>query len=452
MPTVLANFIEHKRGMNTTLQMQHSKHARKEARHLQSLLRSSKAKGHKHVFNAGSQAADTGTRFMSAIQHPIQGIVTDAKRILEGVDFSQRLLNAQSVPSHLACTPPFQARAPRQTLRAEPPLPDPIKIARRGTETSLASHLNRFTFDMCLRRAKNNKSAGPDMWPNELLKHLPESHLNMLFAFFKLCWKTGHTPDKWKVSETILIYKKGPITDPSNYRPIALHSNLYKLWTRVVHSVIYSYAEQVGMISDSQEGFQANHGTDRQIEHFVGICEDAQLSKQDLFALKLDFSSAFNRVDHARLFYIMTELGIPTDAIAVVKDIYSGATTKIRTTAGTTPAIDITRGTIQGDSLSPFLFILFLEPLLRWLQAGGRGYRLGCLPNGKQECASSDVYADDIFLITTCCKQMMHQARKVEAYCEWTGMSLNPKKNELSAILYIWDSCIWEPTRHQTPM
>ena len=133
MPTVLANVIEHKRGMNTTLQMQHSKHARKEARHLQILLRSSKAKRHKRVFNAGSQTTDTGTIFMSAIQQPLLGIVTDAKRILEGVDFSQRLLNTQSVPSHLACTPPFQARAPRQTLRAEPPLPDPIKIARRGT-------------------------------------------------------------------------------------------------------------------------------------------------------------------------------------------------------------------------------------------------------------------------------------------------------------------------------
>ena len=140
MPTVFADFIEHKRGMNTTLQMQHSKHAGKEARHLQSLLRSSRDKGHKYVFNAGSQMADTGTRFMSAIQHPLLGIVTDAKRILEGVDFSQRLLNAQFVPSHVACTPAFQARAPRQALRAEPPLPDPIKIARHGTETSLASH------------------------------------------------------------------------------------------------------------------------------------------------------------------------------------------------------------------------------------------------------------------------------------------------------------------------
>ena len=62
-----------------------------------------------------------------------------------------------------------------------------------------------------------------------------------------------------------------------------------------------TYAERVGMMSDSQEGFQEHHGADRQAEHFVLTCEDARLCKQDLFALNLDFASAFNRVDHARL-------------------------------------------------------------------------------------------------------------------------------------------------------
>ena len=136
------------------------------------------------------------------------------------------------------------------------------------------------------------------MWPNELLKHLPIEHRSMLFAFFKLCWATGTTPDAWKGSTTLFFHKKGSKTDPSNYRPIALHSNIYKLWTRVVHSIMSTYAERVGMISDSQEGFQEHHVADRQAEHFVLTCEDARICKQDLFAPKLDFASAFNRVDN----------------------------------------------------------------------------------------------------------------------------------------------------------
>ena len=76
----------------------------------------------------------------------------------------------------------------------------------------------------------------------------------------------------------------------------------------------------------------------------------------------------------------MAELGIPPDAIKVVKGLYSGAKTRVQTTLGETEYINITRGTIQGDSLSPYLFLLLMEPLLRWLKAGGRGYRVGCIP------------------------------------------------------------------------
>lgn len=117
----------------------------------------------------------------------------------------------------------------------------------------------------------------------------------------------------------------------------------------------------------------------------------------------------------------MDELGIPPDAINVVKGLHCGATTRIRTTLGETDDTHITRGTIQGDSLSPFLFLLFLEPLLRWLKAGGRGYRYGSVtatgPLGKQECNSADAYAADLILLTGCHLQMIQQIRKVQAYC-----------------------------------
>ena len=131
----------------------------------------------------------------------------------------------------------------------------------------------------------------------------------------------------------------------------------------------------------------------------------------------------------------MDELGIPPDAVNVVKGLYSGATTRIRTSLGETDDINITRGTIQVKSLSPFLFLLCIEPLLRWLKAGGRGYRFGSVratgPQGQQECNSADAYADDLILLTSCHLQMIEQIRKVQAFCAWNGMSLNPQKSEL---------------------
>jgi hypothetical protein len=76
----------------------------------------------------------------------------------------------------------------------------------------------------------------------------------------------------------------------------------------------------------------------------------------------------------------MCDLGFPpTDAIDVVKDLYMEACTKVWLPSGLhTESIPAERGTIQGDTLSPLHFLIYMEPLLRWLHVGERGYEHGC--------------------------------------------------------------------------
>eukprot|EP00959_Pyramimonas_sp_CCMP1952_P025737 540644-Pyramimonas_sp.AAC.1 len=65
----------------------------------------------------------------------------------------------------------------------------------------------------------------------------------------------------------------------------------------------------------------------------------------------------------------MQAMGIPRDAVNLVEDLYKGASITVRTRKGDTPPIPVMgRGTVQGDTLSPLLFILFVEPLLKWLR------------------------------------------------------------------------------------
>ena len=260
-------------------------------------------------------------------------------------------------------------------------------------------------------------------------------------------WVTGTTPQAWKSSTTILLFKKNDPFDLVNYRPIGLANALYKLWTGTVAYATMHHSLRHNIIHPAQEGGLLGRNTHRQIRMLINAFEDAHHFHQDLFLLYVDFSSAFNLVDHDKLLCIMYDLGLPEDIIDVVRDLYQGAGTAIHLPCGDTPTIPITRGTIQGDPLSPILFLLYIEPLLRWLHVGGRGYKFGCLANHPPEPATGIPlqklhqhagagYVDDTYAITHTKADLEVQATKIEAFSFWAGTPVNPRKSAATAILH----------------
>ena len=94
---------------------------------------------------------------------------------------------------------------------------------------------------------------------------------------------------------------------------------------------------------------------------------------------------------------IMKDLGYLEDAVILIGNIYSQSTTIFTGEHfGKTKPIPIQRSTIQGDTLSPYLFLMFLEPLLRWSQRGKNRYTFGIF----KLTVSSATYADDLAAIT----------------------------------------------------
>ncbi len=80
-------------------------------------------------------------------------------------------------------------------------------------------------------------------------------------------------------------------------------------------------------------------------------------------------------MDHRMLFKNMRELGFPECYIKTCEQLYRVSGTYYMTPHGNTLTIPVHRGTLQRDTLSPFLFLIFVEPLLRWLSIGSRGYK-----------------------------------------------------------------------------
>ena len=107
--------------------------------------------------------------------------------------------------------------------------------------------------------------------------------------------------------------------------------------------------------------------------------------------------------------------------------------------SGITKPIPIERGSIQGDTLSPFLFLVYVEPLLRWLHVGARGYKFGSVDENPSRVAnslSSCTYADDLNAPTNSLSDLKLQAGKVSLYSDWASMPVNTTKTICTGILY----------------
>ena len=138
----------------------------------------------------------------------------------------------------------------------------------------------------------------------------------------------------------------------------------------------------------------------------------------------------------------MYGLGFPTDAIDAVNNLYDNAPTQVKLPSGVcTGQIPVERGTIQGDTLSPFLFLLYMETPLQWLHVGGRGYVHTCIPKENElqthlaNNISSASFVDDLLCPTDNLKKLKAQANKLTLYSNWAGLVISGSKTKVTISL-----------------
>lgn len=317
---------------------------------------------------------------------------------------------------------------------------DPFTLRTAHTSTGvmhprmdMTELLDDACFERCLASTPNRRAPGPDGVPNELLKRMPRCFRQLALELFRLQLIIGRTCPTWKHSLTRMIHKKGDTTVLSNFRPIGLNNTLYKLWTSCLTDILSQYCHTTGILSDCQSGFRPDRSCLQQVLSLSTVIEDACRFDKDLLVAYIDFSNAFGSVDHGRLSHVLTELGVPQQMVRTVADLYTGSTTSLRLPPlGVTEPIPIRRGTVQGDSLSPLLFLLYLEPLLQWLQVGAArdGYKPGCVHREAHELdhVCQAAYADDLALMSSSLEGMQRMLQKLELYGKWGKIFVNVQK------------------------
>ena len=120
-------------------------------------------------------------------------------------------------------------------------------------------------------------------------------------------------------------------------------------------------------LPDVQAGFRKGRGTRDQIANICWIIEKAREFRKNIYFYFIDYDKAFDCVDHNKLWKILQEMGIPDNLTCLLRNLYAGQETTVRTGHGTglgTDWLKIGKGVCQGCILSPCLFNLYVEYIM----------------------------------------------------------------------------------------
>ena len=118
-------------------------------------------------------------------------------------------------------------------------------------------------------------------------------------------------------------------------------------------------------LPDVQAGFRKGRGTRDQIAKICWISKKAREFQKNIYFCFIDYTKAFDCVDHNKLWKILQEMGLPDHLTCLLRNLYAGQEATVRTGHGTTDWFRIGKGVCQGCILSPCLFNLFADYIMR---------------------------------------------------------------------------------------
>ena len=132
---------------------------------------------------------------------------------------------------------------------------------------------------------------------------------------------------------------------------------------KILDARLQHYANQE--LPEVQAGFRKGRGTRDQIANICWIIEKVRKFQKDISLCFIHYTKAFDCVDHNKLWKALKEMGIPDHLTCILRNLYAGQEATVRTLYETSYWFKIEKGVLQGCLLSPCLFNLYTEHILR---------------------------------------------------------------------------------------
>ena len=207
-----------------------------------------------------------------------------------------------------------------------------------------------------------NKASGGDGIPVELFQILKDDAVKVLHSICQQIWKTQQWPQDWERSVFIPIPRKGNVKECSNYRTVVLIALDSKVMFKILQARLQQYLNLE--LPDVQTVIRKGRGTRDRIASICWIIEKAREFQRNIYFCFIEYTKAFNCVDHNKLWKILQGIGIPDHLICLLRNLYIGQEATVKSRHGTIDWFQIGEGVHRGCILSSCLFNLYVEYII----------------------------------------------------------------------------------------
>ena len=165
------------------------------------------------------------------------------------------------------------------------------------------------------------------------------------------CYEAFTWPQDWKQQEMVMLHKAEDSKECGNYRTIALMSDTSKIMLYIILERIKEKVERE--LAEKQAGFRPGGGTGDMLCAIQILIEKLIETRNEAYIIFIDYSKAFDSVNHSELFTYLSQMGFPMHIVRLIQALYTDQEAKIRWNGSHTDSFKIGKGVRQGCILSP---------------------------------------------------------------------------------------------------